>query len=549
MRLALAQFNATVGDLAGNSGRILELARAARAGGAGLMLTPELALCGYPPEDLALRPDFYRESVRQLTALAAALPADLVVVAGFPEAEEDRRYNAAAILRDGRVTALYRKQRLANYAVFDELRTFAPGDAACVFELDGIRFGLNICADVWEPGPAAQARAAGADALLVLNASPFHLRKEGERQRVLRERIDETGLAMVYLNLVGGQDELVFDGASFAMDGEGRIAAQYPAFAEGLFWLDIERGADGRLHLHGDHSELPVDEEALYAALVTGVRDYVAKNGFPGALVGLSGGIDSALTLCIAVDALGAARVHAVMMPSPYTADISLADAAKLAANLGVRYDVESIGPVFDAYLATLAPAFAGHSPDLAEENIQARIRGTLLMALSNKFGKLVLTTGNKSEMAVGYATLYGDMAGGLAVLKDVTKTWVWRLARWRNRHAEIIPERIITRPPSAELRPDQTDQDSLPPYEELDAILERYVERDQSPAEIIAAGHAADTVAKVVRLIDRAEYKRRQSPPGLRVTPRGFGRDRRYPITNRYPAPFREGDPPEVKP
>ncbi len=537
-RMALAQFNPLVGDLAGNAGQILAQARMAVSAGVSLLLTPELALCGYPPEDLALREDFYAENARCLMGLAVDLPPDITVVVGYPESMGGRHYNSAAVLRGGAIVANYRKQRLPNYAVFDEMRTFEAGDVATVFDWAGLSCGLLICEDGWASGPAAKARAAGAEVLLVLNASPFHLSKQDERYAVARARVVETGLPLVYLNMVGGQDELVMDGASFALDTQGMVTAQGPTFDSDLMYLDW----DGET-FHGAFVA-PVDETAqIYQALVLGVRDYITKNGFKGALLGLSGGIDSALTLCVAVDALGADQVHAVMMPSEYTADISLEDAETLARNLGVRYSVLPIKPLYAGFMATLAEAFVGRQVDTTEENIQARVRGMLLMALSNKFGQIVLTTGNKSEMATGYATLYGDMAGGLAVLKDVTKTRVWALSRYRNTRSPacspVIPERIIIRPPSAELRPDQCDQDSLPPYAILDDILERYMEAQQSPGEIVIAGHSRADVERVVRLIDSSEYKRRQTPPGIRITQRGFGRDRRYPITNRYRAPF----------
>jgi len=534
MQIALAQFNPVLGDLAGNARRIADYAHAAAAAGADLLLTPELALCGYPPEDLALRADFYAENARYLNELAATLPSGLTTVVGVPIAEDGRQHNAAAVLSGGRVTALYRKQRLPNHSVFDELRTFTPGNSATVFEVAGLRCGLLICEDVWQAGAAEQAQAAGAQLLLVLNASPFHAGKPALRRDTVAQRARATGLPIVYLNLVGGQDELVFDGASFALAADGRLTAQFPQFAEGLYLLDWDGHA-----ARGPLATLPDSDASVYQALVLGVHDYVVKNGFPGAIVGSSGGIDSALTLCVAVDALGAERVHSVMMPSPYTAEISLIDAEQLAGALGVHHSVLPIAPLFDGFNAALADEFRGRPADLTEENIQARVRGVLLMALSNKSGKLVLTTGNKSEMAAGYATLYGDMAGGFAVLRDVAKTLVWRLARWRNGVAPVIPARIIERPPSAELRPDQTDQDSLPPYEILDAIVERYMELDQAPRDIVAAGFDPITVQQVIRLIDRAEYKRRQSAPGVRITRRAFGRDRRYPITNRYAAPF----------
>lgn len=534
MKIALAQFNPIVGDLDGNAGRIAAWAREAHAAGAELMLLPELALCGYPPEDLALREDFYAENARVLTDLMARLPPELTVVLGFPLLEQACRYNAALVLRAGRIEAIHRKQDLPNHTVFDELRTFSRGHSATVFELGGLRFGLNICSDIWVADYAAQARAAGAQVLLVINASPFHKGKQADRYRVAQARVAETGLPLVYVNMVGGQDELVFDGGSFAMDAQGIVTAQSRFFWEGLDYIELRDAVP-----HGECHSLPGLEESVYQALVLGVRDYVEKNGFPGVLVGLSGGIDSALTLVIAVDALGPERVEAVMMPSQYTADMSREDAAELARKLGVTYRIIAIKPMFDSFLVALADAFDNLPYDSTEENLQARIRGVILMALSNKFGKLVLTTGNKSEMAAGYATLYGDMAGGFAVLKDVAKTLVYLLACYRNHQQAVIPTRVIVRAPSAELRPNQTDQDSLPPYEELDAIMERYMELDQSPREIVAAGFPEEMVRKVVRLIDRSEYKRRQSAPGIRVTRRGFGKDRRYPVTNRYQAPF----------
>jgi NAD+ synthetase len=534
MKIALAQFNAIVGDLEGNVRQIKEQAISAAEAGATILLTPELAVSGYPPEDLALRPDFYRENSRYMNELAQMLPAELTVVVGFPYMDDAGRHNAAAILHAGVIEAIYRKQRLPNHSVFDELRTFEPGHKPQLLEVGGTRFGVTICEDVWQTGPAQQAKEAGAECLLVLNASPFHQNKQPLRYEIVRQRVRETGIPIIYANLVGGQDELVFDGGSFAMDSKGEVCAQFPMFEEGLFFVDLADGA-----VKGEVHALPDPDEGVYRALVMGVRDYVDKNGFPGVIVGSSGGIDSALTLCVAVDALGPERVQAVMMPSQYTAGMSLDDAEALARNLGIRHSILPIRPMFDSFRAALSEEFAGLPEDLTEENIQARVRGTLLMALSNKSGKMVLTTGNKSEMAAGYATLYGDMAGGFAVLKDVAKTLVWRLARYRNTISRVIPERIITRPPSAELRPDQTDQDSLPPYDVLDGIMERYMEQDMAPRDIIAQGFDEVSVRQVVRLIDRSEYKRRQSAPGVRITERGFGRDRRYPITNKYSAPF----------
>jgi len=552
VKVALAQINATVGDLAGNSRLISDAARRAHAMGARLMLTPELGLCGYPPEDLLLRSAFMQACASTLQDLAAQLAGceGLYVVVGHPHQFGERgdlrsrshsvpqRCNAASVLTGGHVVATYCKRELPNYQVFDERRYFASGrdcgQGAVVFEVGGIRFGLNICEDAWFDEPARAAKAAGAQVLCVLNASPFHLGKLAEREERMAWRARDAGLPLLYAHLTGGQDEVVFDGASFALDAQGRLRARAPMFEEALSMIDVH--ADGRIG--GEIAPIAGIEEQAWKALVTGVRDYVGKNGFPGVIIGLSGGVDSALVLAVAVDALGAERVRCLMMPSPYTADISSIDAREMAQRLDVRYDEISIVPMFDAFRASLAAEFSGLPEDATEENIQARIRGTLLMALSNKFGAIVLTTGNKSEMATGYCTLYGDMAGGFAVIKDVAKTLVYRLARWKNAQGrEIIPERIITRAPSAELRPDQTDQDSLPPYEVLDAILQRYMEEDQSIDEIIAAGFAEADVQRVTHLIKVNEYKRRQSPVGIRITHRSFGKDWRYPITSKFRA------------
>jgi NAD+ synthase (glutamine-hydrolysing) len=530
MKIAIAQINCTVGDLDGNVDRILDCAVRARDAGASLLITPELALTGYSPEDLLLREGFYDSCEEAMQRLVAGVHG-ITVVVGHPARVEDERFNAASVVQDGKVIATYHKHRLPNYTVFDEVRYFTPSDVPCVFELEGTRFGINICADVWETGAAGFARDAGAEVLLVLNASPYHLDKQSSRYQVIRERIDETGMGVVYANLVGGQDELVFDGASFVMDATGRLTHQLPIFEETLGFAELH----GAAILPGEIAPELSQEACVYRALCTGVRDYVQKNGFPGVELGLSGGIDSALVLTVAVDALGADKVHAVMMPSQYTADISLEDARAMVKTLGVRYSEIAIRPMFDSFLTALEPEFHGLAADATEENIQARTRGILLMAMSNKYGTIVLTTGNKSEMAVGYATLYGDMAGGFGVLKDVPKTLVYRLARYRNTLGAAIPERVITRPPSAELKPDQKDQDALPPYDILDGIMEAYVERDLCPREIIAAGFAEADVRKVVRLIDINEYKRRQAPVGIRITPRGFGKDRRYPITSKY--------------
>ena len=530
MKLGIAQLNLTVGDITGNAARLLAAAKDAHAAGADLLLTPEMSVCGYPAEDLVLRQDFTAACEAAVQQLAADAPPDLALIVGYPERSDDGLFNAAALLRGGLVERVYRKHHLPNHSVFDERRVFDSGADACVFSCGGVTFGLNICGDIWEPGPATRAMEAGAEWLLVPNASPYHLNKERERFAVARSRQLEAGLPIVYANMVGGQDELVFDGASFVLDADGKVAAQCPAWQDGLFYVDI---AGSRCS--GPQQALPDEEAAVYDALVMAVRDYFGKNGFKGVHLGLSGGIDSALTLAIAVDAIGPDRVHAVMMPSDYTAGISVEDSRDMVKRLGVRYSEIAIKPIYEAFVSQLAGEFAGRATDTTEENLQARARGTLLMALSNKFGTLVLTTGNKSEMAVGYATLYGDMAGGFAVLKDVAKTRVYRLANYRNRLSAVIPQRIIDRPPSAELRPDQTDQDSLPPYDVLDAILAAYVERDLPARDIVASGYDAAVVRKVIRMVDLAEYKRRQAPPGPRITPRNFGKDRRYPITSKY--------------
>jgi NAD+ synthetase len=530
LRIAIAQINATVGDFVGNRARILHFAQRAREQGAHLLLTPELALCGYPAEDLLLRNDFLAACERELAALVASLQG-IAVLVGHPEKQGSCCYNAATLISDGKRVATYYKQRLPSYEVFDEERYFDSGGGPCVVTLQGVRCGINICADVWEAGAADLARQAGAELLLVLNASPYHIGKRERRTEVLRQRIAATGLPMVYANLAGGQDELVFDGGSFALDSRGTVCCQLPQFEEALAVVEL---IDGELQ-PGTIVPAPCLEAEVYQALVLGVRDYLGKNGFPGAIIGLSGGIDSALTLCVAVDALGADRVRAVMMPSPYTAAISLSDSREMVRLLGVRYDEIAIEPAMLTLDGMLEAQFAGLPADTTEENLQARIRGMILMAISNKTGSLVLTTGNKSEMAVGYCTLYGDMAGGFAVIKDIAKTLVYRLARWRNTRSYAIPERIISRPPSAELKPGQTDQDSLPPYEILDAIVEAYMEKDLSPREIIARGFAEADVRRVVHLLKISEYKRRQAPVGIRVTQRGFGKDWRYPITNRY--------------
>ncbi|MFZ2737140.1 MAG: NAD+ synthase [Burkholderiaceae bacterium] len=556
LKLCVAQLNFVVGDLAGNSKKIIDAAHQAYAAGSRLLLTPELSICGYAAEDLFLRPVFItacNDAVKSVARELAGLKG-MTVVLGHPVGGDSRsrsvaisqRHNAASVLQDGEVVASYAKRELPNYQVFDERRYFTPGQGVCVFEAgqgqDKIKVGLLICEDAWFEEPARLTKEGGAELLVVINASPFHVGKGDEREQMMRNRVLGCGLPMVYAHLVGGQDEVVFEGHSFALDSDGSVAGRAPSFKEDLFEVRVERKPDC-LKLSASVAPLRSPEADLWDALVLGVRDYLGKNRFPGALIGLSGGIDSALVLAVAVDALGPDKVRTVMMPSPYTADISWIDAREMANRLGVRYEEISIVPEFEAFKASLASQFQGRAEDATEENLQARIRGTLLMALSNKFGSIVLTTGNKSEMATGYCTLYGDMAGGFAVIKDLAKTLVFKLARWRNENnpyataEQPIPERIISRPPSAELRPDQTDQDSLPPYEVLDAILERYMENDQSIATIIEAGFAPADVERVTRLIKTNEYKRRQAPVGIRVTHRSFGKDWRYPITSEFRA------------
>ncbi len=533
VRVAVAQLNCTVGDFEGNSRRILDAAARAAQRGARILVTPELSLSGYPPEDLLLRRAFYGAIDTTLQKLAAQLLQypDLRVIVGHPLAREGQRFNAASLLHEGVIAGSYCKHDLPNYDVFDEQRYFTPDNRPFVFEVEGTHFGVNICEDTWFPYAPECAAAAGAQVLLVPNASPFHLGKATLRLDVMRANVSRFDLPLVFANMVGGQDELVFDGASFVLDANGGLTHMAPQFDEHLMLADFVDAAPEP----GARADPGSLEHQAYSALTLGVRDYLGKNDFPGAIIGLSGGIDSSLVLAVAVDALGAGRVRTVMMPSQYTAEISWLDARAMAQKLGVRYDELPIKPAFDAHLATLAREFRGMPWNTTEENIQARIRGTLLMALSNKSGAIVLTTGNKSEMAVGYATLYGDMAGGFAVIKDIRKTLVYALARYRNALSDVIPERILTRAPSAELRPNQTDQDSLPPYDVLDAIIERYMERGESAQEIVVAGFAPADVSKVIRLIRINEYKRRQAPVGIRVTHRGFGRDWRYPITNKF--------------
>lgn len=540
LRLAFAQSNLLVGDISGNADRVLAAAQAARAAGADLLITPELALAGYPPEDLLFHRGFRQQIETALAGLAAA-SADATrgtaILVGHPEYAGERLFNAATLYDAGREQLRHRKACLPNYRVFDEKRWFAAGTQPSVMDFRGFRIGVLVCEDLWEPEPAQLARSQGAEILLVLNASPYDLHKQAAREDIARRRAADVGLPIVYVNQVGGQDELVFDGQSFVTDAVGEVVLRAPAFEEALEIVEFRRPSPGAAPVPEPGVITPAldDEASVYRALVLGVRDYVVKNGFPGVVLGLSGGIDSALTLAIAVDALGAKRVRAVMMPSEYTAQISLDDSREMAAIHGVAYDEIAITPVFDAFKRALAGAFIGRPEDTAEENIQARVRGTMLMGLSNKFGAMVVTTGNKSEMAVGYSTLYGDMAGGYAILKDVSKTLVYQLCRWRNAQSRVIPDRVITRPPSAELRPDQKDQDSLPAYAVLDQIVEMYMEQDMAPAEIVAAGFAEADVSRVTRLLKINEYKRRQSPVGAKITRRGFGKDWRYPITSKY--------------
>ena len=548
LRIAAAQLNFWVGDIDGNVGKIIKAAIDARDRlKADLVVFPEMAVLGYPPDDLLQRSGLPAVIANGLQRIGREV-VGIHVIVGHPEYTEEGVYNAATVFRDRRAVAHYRKQLLPNYGVFDEKRHFLPGKSSCVFELNRVPVGVCICEDIWGPNPAAAARRAGAELLININASPFTLEKSVERSGVLCARAAETGLPILYVNLVGGQDDLVFDGDSMGVNGDGTVGFRAPQFEENLYLVEYDLD-----QLRGDIRDEESEEAIIYKGLVQALRDYINRNGFKGALIGMSGGVDSALVAALAVDALGADRVWGVAMPSRYTATMSNEDAREQAFLLGIRLDTVTIEPAFEAFLKLLEPVFDKMPPDLTEENLQSRCRGVLLMALSNKHGYLVLTTGNKSEMAVGYATLYGDMAGGFAPLKDVYKTLVYRLARHRNgvgesppaaaesglnwvRHSKrVIPERVLTRPPSAELRPDQTDQDSLPPYDVLDAILQAYVEDQRSIPEIAAMGHPLEMVRKVAALVRRSEYKRRQAPPGPKITERAFGRDRRYPLTAVY--------------
>ena len=533
LKVAIAQMNSTVGDFDGNRAKIIAFARQAAAQGADILLTPELSLSGYPPEDLLLRNAFYAQAEAALETLARDLAElrGLHVIVGHPLLRGQDRYNAASLMVNGKLSGTYCKHDLPNYMVFDEKRYFSSASAPFVFDLKGVRIGINICEDCWLPAAPKMARIAGAQILLILNGSPYHMHKQHVRYDMMRENVLSQGMSLVYANLVGGQDELIFDGNSFVMNRQGDLCQQLPHCREACEIVEFDGANPRHAPFEGDRAL----EAMVYEALVLGVRDYVNKNGFPGVIIGMSGGVDSALTLAIAVDALGADKVRAVMMPSPYTADISMTDARDMVQRIGVRYNEIPINGCFSAFNSTLAEEFLGREEDATEENIQARIRGTILMALSNKFGAIVLTTGNKSEMAVGYCTLYGDMAGGFAVIKDIAKTLVYRLCHYRNTVSNVIPTRILTRAPSAELKPDQTDQDSLPPYEVLDPIMQRYMEENNSAAEIVAAGYDPEVVTRITHLIRVNEYKRRQAPVGIRITHRSFGRDWRYPITSKY--------------
>jgi NAD+ synthase (glutamine-hydrolysing) len=541
LTLALAQLDLVVGDVAGNTATIVDYSNRARDElRADLVVFPELSVCGYPPEDLLFHSGLRKRVLASLEAIRDGVK-DIAVVVGFPDYEDQTIYNACAVYRNGKKLAHYRKHMLPNYRVFDEQRYFTAGKDAAVFSLNGIRIGLNICEDVWRAAPAAESRAAGAEVIIAINGSPYELESQQIREAAVKARIGEVRIPAVYVNMVGGQDELVFDGGSFAMDAAGEICFRAEPFTEKLMRLELRADASGVSPERSTVCPYLPTEQSVYQALVTGTRDYVRKNGFPGVVLGLSGGIDSALILAVACDALGADSVRAVMMPFRYTSKMSQEDAASQAAALGVRYDVLPIEPMYDATLRQLAAVFEGREPDVTEENIQARCRGILLMAISNKTGRMLLSTGNKSEMAVGYATLYGDMAGGFSPIKDCSKTLVYRLARYRNSISPVIPESVIARPPSAELRPNQRDSDTLPPYDVLDPILSAFIEEDLSVNEITARGFDREVVTRVLELVKRSEYKRRQAPPGIRISPRAFGRDWRYPITSQYTFPETE--------
>ena len=534
----MAQVDLVVGDIEGNTAKIIDYSQRARKDlRADLVIFPELSVCGYPPEDLLFHSGLQRRVADAMERIRSSVR-DIAVLIGYPEYENDQIYNAAVVFCDGEPLAQYRKQLLPNYRVFDEERYFAAGREPAVFSIHGIRFGMTICEDIWRPGPVAASRVAGAEVILSTNGSPYQVGSQANREKVARQRVVEAGVPLIYLNMVGGQDELVFDGGSFVMDRDGGIACRGSVFKEALYGVELVASGSGVRPVAGDVKPELELEQSIYQALVLGTRDYVDKNGFPGVILGLSGGIDSALVAAVAVDALGADRVRAVMMPFRYTSNMSQEDAAKQAALLGIQYDVIPIEPMYEATVVQLGRIFAGREEDVTEENIQARCRGLLLMSISNKTGRMLLTTGNKSEMAVGYATLYGDMAGGFAPIKDCNKSLVYRLARYRNLGGEVIPERVISRAPSAELRPNQKDTDFLPEYDELDPILEDFIEKDLSVQEMVDQGFDRDVVVRVLEMVKRNEYKRRQAPPGIRISDRAFGRDWRYPITSKYTFP-----------
>ena len=538
VNVALAQVDLAVGDVAGNTRKIIEYAERARDElAADLVVFPELSVCGYPPEDLLFHVGL-RYMVENAIEEISSKISGIAVLIGFPEYSDGEIFNACAVIKEGEVLAHYRKQRLPNYSVFDEERYFSSGSGPAVFSINGVRIGLNICEDLWSPEPMAASRSAGAECVIAINGSPYETTSQANREAQVKKRVLEMQVPVIYVNMVGGQDELVFDGGSFAMAADGNVRLRAPAFDEGLFSVMLRGMASGVVPDSGDCSELLSEVASVYKALITGTRDYIEKHGFPGVVLGLSGGIDSALVATIACDAMGAEKVRAVMMPFRYTSAMSQEDAAMQASMLGIGYDVIPIEPMYEATIAQLAPVLGDREPDATEENIQARCRGLLLMAISNKTGRMLLTTGNKSEMAVGYATLYGDMAGGFAPIKDCSKTLVYKLARYRNTLGDAIPERVITRPPSAELRPDQKDTDSLPDYDVLDPILEAFIEEDLSVAEIAERGFDRDTVLRILEMVKRNEYKRRQAPPGVMISVRAFGRDWRYPITSGYKFP-----------
>lgn len=534
VKLVMAQLDFLVGDIEGNSNKIIAAIKQAQQQQAHIIVFPELALTGYPPEDLLLRPELYRRCDSALKKIID-LVQNIDVILGYPKKTEAGLLNVAGVIQAGKLTYEYAKQTLPNYKVFDEKRYFVAGEQTGLATIAGIPMGITVCEDIWVDQPVAEATTAGAKCIININASPYHINKSQLRKKVVEDHARTNHIPVVYTNMIGGQDELVFDGESFVVDSNGETKRRLPAFEEGLFSVELEWDGQQVTVPQQECVEFLEENKSIYTALVTGVRDYVHKNGFKGGVIGLSGGIDSALTLAIAVDALGAEHVEAVTMPSRYTSDMSTEDARQECQNLGVTCEMVPIESTFKAFLQILEPVFEGLPVDTTEENIQARCRGILLMAISNKKRKMVLTTGNKSEMAVGYATLYGDMAGGFAVLKDVLKTRVYALANWRNQQSPVIPQRVIDRPPSAELAPDQKDSDSLPDYAILDPILERYIEHDQGADEMIAAGFEESVVRRVMRLVDTTEYKRRQAPPGVRITERAFGRDRRYPITSGF--------------